>query len=105
MINLVINTFHMLINKPNEMALQNLYNVKTRKIITYSNVIASSSNIIWAGGNMVFGKEYAIKDLDIGDMVVTIHRLLSDRKYAREIKEEFVYGGLNRLIMGDSVLL
>ena len=102
LINLVISTFHTLLYKPNEEILQDLYNVRTRKIITCSNVIASSSNVIWVGGNMAMGKENAIKELDIGGLMITIHRLLADRKYIREIKKDFVYGGLNKIIMGDS---
>ena len=47
----------------------------------YSNIIATGSNILWVGGNMFAGNEGAIKQLDIGGLIVTIKRLMSDTEY------------------------
>ena len=71
----------------------------------YSNVIATGSNIIWVAGNMAAGNESEIKQLDIGGLIVTIKRLLTDTEYIRQIKEEFVFGGFNKLIQGESLEL
>lgn len=54
---------------------------------------------------MLAGNEGAIKQLDIGGLIVTIKRLMSDTEYIRQIKEEFVFGGFNKMIQGDELNL
>lgn len=54
---------------------------------------------------MLAGKEDAIKQLDIGGLIVTIKRLMSDAEYIRQIKEEFVIGGFNKMIQGQELNL
>ena len=71
----------------------------------YSNAIATGSNILWLGGNMVAGNGLAFRQLDIGGLIVTIKRLMNDVEYIRKIKEEFVFGGFNRMIEGDKLNL
>lgn len=101
LINTIISTVHMLMYDETKYSSQDVYSVKTRKIILYSNLIASTSNIIWVGGNMIAGNEGAIKELDIGGLLVTLHRLMTDAKFIREVKEEFVFGGFNKMIQGE----
>ena len=67
-----------------------LYEVKTRKILSYSNLIASTSNLIFVGVNIAMGNEAAIKKLDIGGLIVTIYRVATDKKFIREVKKEFI---------------
>ena len=105
LINLLISTLHTLMYDSSMSISRDLYNVKTRKIIMYSNVIATGSNVLWVGGNMLAGNEGAIKQLDIGGLIVTIKRLLSDTEYIRQIKEEFVFGGFNKMIHGEELNL
>ena len=71
----------------------------------YSNVIASASNVIDVGIKMALDDKLAIKDLDIGGLIVTIHRLLTDTKYIHAIKEEFVISEFNKLILGNDLNL
>lgn len=97
LINTIISTLHLLMHDET-ICSYDAYDVRTRKIILYSNVIASSSNIIWVGANAVLGNETAIKDLDIGGVIVTIQRLLTDVNYIRQVKEEFVFGGFIKMI-------
>lgn len=104
-INFLISTLHTLLYDEEKYSNRDVYNVKTRKIILYSNTIASASNVIWVGGNMIAGNEGAIKELDIGGLIVTIHRLLTDVKFIRKVKEEFVIGGFNKLIQGEELKL
>ena len=66
-----------------------------------SNSIATGSNLIWVGANVAGGNEAAIKDLDIGGLIVTINRLITDTKFIRQVKEEFVFGTFNKLIQGE----
>lgn len=71
------------------------YEVRTRKILSYSNAIASSSNILYV----------ALKrdptSLDIGGMLVTLYRLISDYKFIQSIKNEFIENRWNELVMGE----
>lgn len=105
LINLLISTLHTLMYDSSMSISRDLYSIKTRKIIMYSNIIATGSNILWVGGNMFAGNEGAIKQLDIGGLIVTIKRLMSDTEYIRQIKEEFVFGGFNKMIQGDKLNL
>lgn len=105
LINIIISTFHQLLFDENRYDSRDLYSVKTRKIIMYSNVIASSSNVIWVGANMAIGNKGLIKQLDIGGLRVTIHRLLTDEQFIRKIKEEFIFGCFNSKIQGENLNL
>lgn len=68
---------------------EKLYEVKIRKILLYSNIIASSSNIIATSfmGNINY--------LDIGGILKTIYRIVSDVDYIRKIKKEFISTKMN----------
>lgn len=101
LINFIISTIHLLLYDANKTLTKDLYNVRTRKIIMYSNSIATSSNLIWVGGNIASGNNKAIRQLDIGGLLVTIKHLLTDPKYIRKIKEEFIFGNFNKLIQGS----
>jgi hypothetical protein len=61
-----------------------LYEVRTRKILLYSNVIASTSNIIIA----LITKNPKI--LDVGGLLITITRLFSDLRFIARVKQEFI---------------
>ena len=104
-INTLISAIHFLLDPPEEYLSQDLYAIKTKKIIMYSNVIASASNVIEVGIKMALDDKLAIKDLDIGGLIVTIHRLLTDTKYIHAIKEEFVISEFNKLIRGNDLNL
>ena len=46
LINMIISTLHTLMYDPASSLDREIYNVKTKKIILYSNMIASTSNVI-----------------------------------------------------------
>lgn len=102
-INMLISTLHTLMYNSSMSISREVYSVKTRKIIIYSNVIATGSNALWVGGNMMVGNEGTIKQLDIGGLLVIVKRLISDTEYIRQIKEEFVFGGFNKMIQGNGL--
>lgn len=54
---------------------------------------------------MLAGNERAIKQLDIGGLIVTIKRLMNDTEYIRQIKEEFIFGDFNKMIQGKKLNL
>lgn len=61
-----------------------LYEVRTRKILTYSNTLSSMLNVTCAGitGNVM--------KLDAGGIFVTLCRILNDSETIRKIKLEFI---------------
>ncbi|WP_460266702.1 hypothetical protein [Clostridium perfringens] len=101
LINMIIAAIHGLFYDETKYPNRDIYEVKTRKILSYSNAIASASNIIYVAISAYLGNEGAIKKLDVGGLIVTIYRLLSDSKFIREVKEEFVFGSFNKLIQGE----
>lgn len=105
LINLIISTAHTLLCKDTKELSGDVYNVRTRKIILYSNTIATSSNLIWVGANVVTGDKTQLRNLDIGGLMVTIKRLLTNPTYIRKIKEEFIFGQFNQLIQGEDLNL
>ena len=105
MINMLIAIIHRLLYDGETEMDKKLYEVRTRKIIMYSNIIASTSNVIWVAGNVLAGNEKAIKDLDIGGIIVAIHRTINDVAFIKKIKEEFVLGNFDKMIQGEELQL
>lgn len=105
LINNIITVFHNLLYDENKYSSREVYNIKTKKIILYSNLIATSSNVIWVGSNVYYGNKKVIKDLDIGGMLVTLYHLIYDVRYIQKIKEEFVLKGFKNMIKGNELNL
>ena len=63
-----------------------LYKIKTKKIICYSNVIASSINLVEVG----ITKNYKL--LDIGGIANTIFEVVTSLSFKKKIEREFVLG-------------
>ena len=59
------------------------------KLLLYSNIIASTSNIIYTSFT-------GINNLDLGGLLVTLYRIVSDVSYITKIKKEFVEAELNK---------
>lgn len=71
---------------------QEVYEVRTRKILLISNAIASSSTVI----NTAISKNP--KNLDIGSLLNTVSRLFTDIRFITKIKKEFIENEIfNRL--------
>ncbi len=104
-INLLISTFHVLLYNPVTCGSLDIYSIRTKKIILYSNLIATGSNVIWVAANAQSGNVSEIKKLDWGGLLVTIHRLLTDTEFIRQVKDEFVFGGFNKMIQGNDLEL
>ena len=68
-----------------------LYEIRTRKIILYSNLFATSSNVIYTGltGNM--------KDFDFAGFAITAYRLFSDTNFTDKIKYEFLNSQVSKV--------
>lgn len=97
LINFIVKSLHFLYfdgNPEDKMALD-LYEVKTRKILSYSNAIASGSNILY----VALSRD--IQKLDIGGILVTIYRLITDYKFIKSVKKEFLEKQWYDIVMGD----
>ena len=82
-INKIVEMFHKLFydqRHDNE----RLYEVKTRKVVMYSNVISSLINVGYVAGSG------DMNHLDIGGIAVTLWRLLTDTKRINQLKAEFI---------------
>ena len=103
LINQLIAMFHRLTAQPNED--DRLFEVRTRKILLYSNVISSTSNIIYVALKSFMQQSLAIESLDIGGLLVTIYRIATDPKIINEIREEYVFGKFDAMIRGEALNL
>ena len=95
LVNMIVGYAHSLFYDPVKYTSPRVYEVKTRKIIRYSNVIAETSNVIYTAisGNPL--------KLDVGGILVTLWRLFRDRKFKQEVKREFITERFNELIRGE----
>lgn len=92
-INYLISAIHTsyLLFESNDSKDSNLNRVRTKKILMYSNMIASTSNVIYAG----FTKN--INNLDFGGAIVTCYQLFNTSKFIGDIKYEFINTKLNEI--------
>lgn len=65
---------------------EDLYRVKTKKIICYSNAIASGVNLAEVGLTRNF------KLLDIGGIANTIFELVTSVRFIKKVKRDFIFG-------------
>lgn len=70
---------------------RNLYKIRTKKILLYSNLIACGSNILYC----LFAKN--AKKLDVGGILVAISKLFADISFFDKIRFEFLNSQLNEL--------
>lgn len=99
-INWLVSTIHGLFYFVDKDKIEkSLYEVRTRKILMYSNVIASVSNLV------IVGVTQNLKLLDVGGLIVTLHRIYTDQTFIRNVKREFVLGEFNKLIEGEVLKL
>lgn len=71
---------------------EKMYEVRTRKILMYSNAVATSSNL------MVVAATRDMKHLDLGGLAVTVTELITDTKFISEVKQEFIFGRYKDLL-------
>ncbi|WP_066894682.1 hypothetical protein [Clostridium nigeriense] len=96
-INSIIECIHTLFYDEVRDISTDLYKVRTRKILMYSNIIASSSNIIYTAISEDLTK------LDVGGILVTLYRIVSDTKFINEVKKEFLEKEFYNKVMGNDI--
>ena len=90
LINKIIGAIHTFFYNPQKESDRKLYTVRTRKILLYSNLIATTSDVIQTAIRSACGDENAIKNFDLGGFLVTLYRLISDTSFIMQVKEEFI---------------
>lgn len=94
-INQVIGLIHRLLYRPQQDGSETMYEIRTRKIISYSNAIATGSNVVVTA----FTKD--LTKLDVGGALVTIHRLISDYAFIQAIKRDFLENEIYKTVVGS----
>lgn len=95
LINQLIVFMHRLFYDPDKDGSETTYEIRTRKILSYSNIIASGSNVLIATLTRDIGK------LDLGGLLVTLGRIVSDYKFINKIKKDFLKNELTNKIVGS----
>ena len=89
---MVIGLVHGLFYNPEKDGQREFYEVRTRKILSISNALASSGNVLY----VLLSKD--LKKLDIGGMLVTLSRLYTDARFITKIKRDFINGELDKVL-------
>lgn len=109
LINSLIGMIHGLYYDESIYTNRNLYAVKTRKILSYSNLIATASNVIAvaiasavgvSSGNPELVRR-SVNYLDLGGIMVTLYRVISDRNFIFEVKKEFLEQQWYNIVLGE----
>ncbi len=93
LINVLISAIHgckLLFEDDGTAFSKDLYQARTKKIITYSNCIASTSNLI--SSSMT-----GFKSLDVGGLIITITRLFKDTKFISQLEYEYINSGMSEI--------
>lgn len=109
LINILISMIHRLSYNQETDGNIDLFQVRTHKVVTYSNVIASTSNVIAVAVGSAIGAatnnpdliQKSLRKADIGGLIVTLLRLINDKKFIAEVKQEFILNSFDKLIQGD----
>lgn len=84
LINQLVAVIHQLFYQETKDGSPSLYEVRTRKILSYSNALATGSNVIVSAITQDATK------LDVGGMLVTLSRLVTDYHFIHEVKKDFL---------------
>lgn len=95
LINQLIATIHRLLYNEDRDGTPSMYEVRTRKILSYSNAMATGSNILVTA----FTKD--LTKLDVGGALVTLYRIVSDYKFIHEIKRDFLKNEFYNIVVGE----
>ena len=95
-INMLIAMLHRLYGNPTTIQEKKNYEVRTRKILSYSNLIATSSNVA-----VVIATRNA-KLADIGGVAETVRQLITNKQFIRQVKEEFIFGTYRDIVLGNN---
>lgn len=96
LINQIIYYVHQLFYQGEKEGTPEEYEIRTRKILSYSNLLATGSNIV------VTSITKKMTQFDIGGMLVTLYRLVSDYRFINEVKREFLEKEFYKQVVGEA---
>lgn len=94
LINQLVAIIHKLFYDEAKDGTSTMYEVRTRKILSYSNALAVGSNVI------VTTITKDLNKLDVGGILVAMHRFISDYKFIQEVKRDFLKNEIYNMIVG-----
>lgn len=100
-INAVIAQLHGYFYNPKTCPARDLYEVKTRKILLYSNILSETSNVISVAVRQLMGDAKAWKHLDFGGICVLIWRIIKDVNFMYKVREEYLFNQFSKIVIGD----
>lgn len=95
LINMIIGLVHGLLYNPEKDGDRKLYEVRTRKILSISNTLASVGNIAYAVGTEDWRK------LDVGGIMVTLYRLFTDVRFITKVKKDFIESEMDKVLADE----
>lgn len=102
LINMLVTLIHGLFYQQEKDGNREHYEVRTRKILLYSNAIATSINLGYVGVNASMGNFYeALMKIDLGGLLVTIYRLFADTRFITKIKDQFIREELDKVTLKE----
>lgn len=99
-IDALISLIHGLFYDPLEGISQSSYEIRTRKILLYSNLIATSSNVVISALGQYIGIDSS-KIVDWGGYLNTLRHLAGDTSFIHEVKKDFLKNELHDRIVGS----
>ncbi len=94
LINQLIAVIHRLFYNENNDGSEAMYEIRTRKILSYSNALSVGSNVVVTA----FTKDLA--KLDVGGMLVALHRFISDYQFIQAVKRDFLKNEIYNMVVG-----
>lgn len=94
LINQLIATIHKLFYDEAKDGSESMYEIRTRKILSYSNALAVGSNVV------VTAITNNLTKLDVGGILVALHRFISDYQFIQDIKRDFLKNEVYNRIVG-----
>ncbi len=81
---------------------RSMYEVRTRRVLLYSNVIASASNVVVSAvASHLGGPEGAKQIIDWGGYLNTLRHIVFDTKFINEVKRDFLKNELYTMVTGS----
>lgn len=94
LINQLIATMHRLFYSSERDGSETAYEIRTRKILSYSNALATGSNVVVT----VFTRD--LTKLDVGGILVALYRFMEDDAFIQSVKRDFLKNEIYNLVVG-----
>lgn len=101
LIDTLIALIHSLFYNESDGISRNMFEVRTRRILLYSNLIASASNVVVSAISLYTSGAAGARVIDWGGYLNTLRHLVFDTKFIHEVKKDFLKNELYTRIVGQ----